>query len=112
MVAWVCRLNALLDMQELLVVCPQLQQHPEWLVAAMTNLLVNTEAMLSLNCVLYDHVSMDPGLTRRSKDLPEMLDNFKPTSSIASLLLCQMLWRFTSQVIDDEALASLSENVA
>ena len=43
--------------QELLLACPKLQQHPEWLVAAMTHLFVNAEAMLSLNCVLYDQAS-------------------------------------------------------
>ena len=53
-------MGACTQLQELLLLCPQLHAHPEYLIAAMTKLLVNGETLLLHNCVLYDQVSSTP----------------------------------------------------
>ncbi len=68
-------------MQELLLMCPEIKQHPEWLVAAMTNLLVNAEALLPLNCRLFNQASYWPGSTVMLYDVTIMHTTSCPACS-------------------------------
>ena len=45
-----------IHMQEVLLRCPSIQQNPAWIVAGMTQLLINAEPMLLSNCHLYYQV--------------------------------------------------------